>query len=100
MLYEAVENLAEAVRSCDARVAIEEAKVGDLTSEEAAKKRRDVKEVKEIVNDMLVRVSSTPSNPKNHKLTNLSSLPSSRVPLNLLPNNHSTPYSPPKSCKF
>jgi HAT1-interacting factor 1 len=57
MLYESVENLAQAVLSCDARIAIEEAKVGDLSAEEAAKKRRDVKEVKEIVNDMLIRVS-------------------------------------------
>jgi len=57
MLYEAIENLAQAVLSCDARVAIEEAKAGDLSAEEAAKKKRDVKEVKEIVNDMLIRVS-------------------------------------------
>jgi HAT1-interacting factor 1 len=57
MLYEAVENLVAAISSCEARIANEESKLAGLPVEEASIKKRDIKEVGEIVQEMMTRVS-------------------------------------------
>jgi HAT1-interacting factor 1 len=57
MLYEAAENLVAAILSCEARIAKEESRLGELSPEEALKKKRDIQEVKDIVQDMMPRVS-------------------------------------------
>jgi HAT1-interacting factor 1 len=57
MLYEAVENLVAAILSCEARIAKEESRLGELPPEDALKKKKDIQEVKDIVQDMMPRVS-------------------------------------------
>jgi HAT1-interacting factor 1 len=57
MLYEAVENLVAAILSCEARIAKEESKLPNISAEEASKKKKDIQEVREIVQEMMTRVS-------------------------------------------
>jgi HAT1-interacting factor 1 len=56
-LWSAVEHMAQAIESCEARVEIETKKLEKLSADEKLKKEKDIAEVKDIVGDMIPRVS-------------------------------------------
>lgn len=59
MLYEAVENQAAAIISCELRISQEESKLSEIPANEAISKKKDIQDVKEIVQDMMTRVSTS-----------------------------------------
>jgi len=65
MLYESVDNLVAAIISCEARIAKEESKIRTLPTEEANKKKREVQDVKDIVQDMMPRLLDLKSTVKS-----------------------------------
>jgi HAT1-interacting factor 1 len=69
MLYEAVEELALAIQSCEARVSLKEKSLAALTGDEATKLEKEIKDIKEIVQDMMPKVCmtlDTPLRPQKH----------------------------------
>jgi HAT1-interacting factor 1 len=56
LLFEAVENLVLAIQSSEARIELQEAEVEKLSGEEQTKKKRDLADLKEIVQEMFAKV--------------------------------------------
>jgi HAT1-interacting factor 1 len=56
LLFEAVENLVLAIQSSEARIELQETEVAELSGEEQVKKKRDLADLKEIVQEMFAKV--------------------------------------------